>query len=230
MIVGPGTFISKDKFNKPANIREIVKTSREILGKLKNITDTKYIMNELKKRNIDVGTLNPYSLRAILLEYPDFVRYKKFEIGLEAFADQLERKSQADLLYEIVASSSKPMHIKDIWKEISKQRGMPLYAVDQRLARDTRFIKVSPCTYTVEKNIDGYDGKRQVIIDFAKEWIGLKGNAVSAFLVHEVLKQTDKIKDIFLALVEHVLDRSGAFVKLPNRFYDFAGKENVINK
>ncbi len=224
MLVGPGTFISKDKFIRPANIGEFVKASREILRKLKNITDTKYLLNELKKRDIDVSTLNPYSLRAILLEYPDFVRYKKFEIGLEALADQLERKSHAELLYEILASSTKPMHIKDVWKEISKQRGLPLYAVDQRLAKDTRFIKVAPSTYTVAKNIEGYEEKRKNIIDFAREWIRLKGNAVSAFLVYEVLNQTDKVKDIFMGLVEHVLDISGEFVKLQNRFYDLAGE------
>jgi len=103
-----------------------------------------------------------------------------------------------------------------------KQRGFPRYAIDQRLADESRFIRVAPATYTVAKNIPRYEEKQKIIIDFAKEWITLKKNAISAFLISEVLKETSEIKDLPLGLVEHVLATSPEFVKLPNGFYDLS--------
>jgi len=222
IIVEPGTFILRDKFKLPANIEMIAEMSKEILRNLKSVSDTRHLINELEKRNIDVGNLNAYSLKNILLEYPGFVSYRKFEIGLEELADKYERKPLSDLIHEILISASKPMHLNTIWKQILKQRGFPRYAIDQRLADDSRFIKVAPATYTVAENIPRYEEKQKIIIDFAKEWINLKRNAISAFFISEVLKETSEIKDIFLGLVENVLATSPEFIKLPNGFYDLA--------
>ena len=224
IIVDPGTFMLRDKFKIPYNIEEIVDKSREILRTLRSLSDTKYLINELKERNIDVGNLNAYSLKNILLEYPGFVSYRKFEIGIEELADIYERKPLNDLIFGILSSTSKPMHSKTIWKEILKQRGFPEYAIGQQLVDDPRFIRIARATYTVAKNITQYEEKRKIIINFAKEWINLKGNAVSAFFISEVLKETSKIKDISLGLVENVLTTSPESIKLPNGFYDLADK------
>lgn len=225
IIVNPGTFILRNKFRIPDNIDEIVKISREILWSLGNISDTRYLINELKRRGISTGNLNAYSLKTILLEYPGFVSYRKFEIGIENLADECERKSLGDLIFEVLLSTSKPMHVKTIWKELQKKRGFPEYAIAQRLAVEPRFIRVAPATYTVAKNIAQYKEKQKIIIDFAKEWIKSKGTAISAFFVSEVLKETEEIKDFPLGLVEHVLSESPEFVKLPNAFYNLANGE-----
>ena len=224
IIVAPGTFILRDKLRIPDNIGEIVETSKKILHSLKSISDTKYLISELKKRKIDIGELNEYSLKSILLEYPGFLSYRRFEIGIEEFGDKYERKSLNDLVFEILSSAAKSMHIKTIWKEISKQRGYPEYAIDQRLANDSRFIRVAPATYTITKNITQYEEKRKTIIDFAKEWLRLKGTPISAFFVSEVLKATEEIKDLPLGLVEHILATSPEFIRLPNGFYELATK------
>lgn len=224
IIVGPGTFMLRDKFRVPDNIKEIVKISREILRSLQSISDTKYLIRVFKRRNVDIGNLNEYSLKTILLEHPGFVSYVKFEIGLEELVEKYERKPLGNLIFEILYSSKKPMHGKTIWKEISKQRGFPEYAVSQQLADDPRFIRVAVATYTVANNVSQYSEKCRIIIDFAKEWINLKQNPVSAFLVNEVLKETEKIRDLSLGLVEHVLSTSPEFVKLPNGFYDLSKK------
>lgn len=225
IIVEPGTFILREKFQVPDNIEMIVEISKEILHSLKSVSDTRYLINELKKRNIDAGNLNAYSLKNILLEYPGFVSYRKFEIGLEELADKYERKPLSTLIYGVLLSASKPMHVKNIWKEILKQRGFPEYAVSQRLADAPEFIRVAPATYTVAENIPRYEEKQKIIIDFAKEWITLKKNAISAFFISEVLKETSEIKDLPLGLVEHVLVTSPKFIRLPNGFYDLSNKE-----
>jgi len=228
IIVGPGTFILRDKFKIPDNINEIVEISKEILQSLKTISDTKYLISELKKRNIDVGILNEYSLKSILLEYPGFIKYRKFEIGIEELADKYERKSLSDLIYEVLRFVNKPLHVKEIWKHISKQRGFPIYAIEQRLYDEPQFIKIAPSTYTVKDHIASYEEKCKLIINFTKEWINLKGYAVSAFFVNEVLKATEEIKDLSLGLVEHVLATSPEFIKLPNGFYDLADKAKEV--
>lgn len=228
IIVNPGTFMRRDSFKTPDNIEEIAEMSKEILRSLQSISDTRYLINELTKRNIDVGNLNAYSLKTILLEYPGFVSYRKFEIGIEDLTDKYERKPLGDLVYEILLSATKSMNAKAIWEQILKQRGFPRYAIDQRLAEDSRFIKVAPATYTVAKNIAQYEEKQKIIIDFAKEWINLKRNAISAFFISEVLKETAEIKDLSLGLVEHVLATSPEFIRLPNGFYDLAHKENNL--
>lgn len=225
IIVGPGTFMLRENFEMPDNIKEIVEFSKEILQNLQNITDTKHLINELKKRNIDIGNLNAYSLKPILLEYPEFISYRKFEIGLEKLADKYERKSLGDLIYEILVSSLKPMHIDTIWGKILKQRGFPRYAIDQRLGDDPKFIRVGPAKYTVAQNIPQYEEKQKIIINFAKDWINLKKNPISAFLVSEVLKETSEYKDLTPSLVEHVLAMSSELTKLPNGFYDLTSKE-----
>lgn len=224
IIVNPGTFILQNKFRMPDNIDEIVKISREILGSLGSISDTRYLINELRNRGINTGNLNAYSLKAILLEYPSFVSYRKFEIGIDEFLDKYERKSLSDLIYEVLSSTDKPLHAKEIWRQISKQRGFLRYAIDQRLYDEPQFIKMAPSTYTVKENIPSYEKKYKLIVDFVKEWISLKGHAVSAFFVNEVLKTTEEIKDLCIGLVEHVLATSQEFTKLPNGFYDLAEK------
>jgi hypothetical protein len=222
IIVGPGTFILREKFQLPDNIEKIVEISKEILRDLSNISDTRYLIRELNNRNVNIGNLNAYSLKCILLEYPGFVRYNKFEIGIEELIDQYQRKSLSELVYQILESSPKPMQISAIWKQIVKQRGYPKYAIDQQLARDPRFIRVAPATYTIAKHIAQYAEKQQIIIDFAKKWKTLKNTAISAFFISEVLKETSEFKDMTLSLVEHVLAMSAEFIKLPNGFYNLA--------
>jgi hypothetical protein len=222
VIVDPGTFILREKFQIPENIETIVEISKEILRDLQNISDTRYLIHELNNRNVNIGNLNAYSLKCILLEYPGFVSYRKFEIGIEELIDQYQRKSLNELIYQILESSSKPMHVNAIWKQIVKQRGFPKYAIDQQLGRDSRFIRIAPATYAIAKHITQYAEKRQIIIDFAKEWKTLKNTAISAFLISEVLKETSEFKDMTLSLVEHVLAMSTELVKLPNGFYDLA--------
>lgn len=73
IIVNPGTFMLRDKFIIPHNIDQIVKTSKDILNGVRNISDTRFVVNELKKRDIDIGNLNAYSLKSLLLEHPGFV-------------------------------------------------------------------------------------------------------------------------------------------------------------
>jgi DNA-directed RNA polymerase delta subunit len=226
IIVGPGTFMLRDKFKTPDNIRTIVEMSKEILQRLKTISDTKYLIKELQSRGANVENLNEYSLKHVLLEYPGFVGYRKFEIGIDELADKYERKSLSDLIYEVLSSTDKPLHAKEIWRQISKQRGFPRYAIDQRLYNEPQFIKMAPSTYTVKENIPSYEKKYKLIVDFVKEWISLKGHAVSAFFVNEVLKATEEIKDLNIGLVEHVLATSQEFTKLPNGFYDLAEKRH----
>ena len=107
-------------------------------------------------------------------------------------------------------------------------RGFPKYAIEQKLVDDPRFIRVARATYTIAKNIAQYEEKQKIIIDFAKEWTHLKGTAISAFFISEVLKETSEIKDISLGLVENVLATSSELIKLPNGFYDLADKEKII--
>ena len=227
VIVNPGTFIIRDKFKVPNNIEEIVEVSKIILRSLQNISDTKYLINELRNRNINIGNFNAYSLKSILLKYPGFVSYKKFEIGLEELVDQYERRPLNDLIFELLSFAEKPLNTKAIWKEISKQRGFPEYAIQQRLIDDPRFIRIAPGTYTVAKNIPQYEEKIKIIINFAKGWIPLKKNAISAFFITEVLKETEEIKDVSLGLVEHALAISPEFKRLPNGFYDLVHKNLV---
>lgn len=230
ILVGPGTFLLREKFKLPGDIGKIVEKSREILLNLECISDTAYLIRELKKRNIDVGNLNAYSLKSVLLEYPGFVGpgYGRFAIGIEKFADKYERKPLNNLLYGILLASSKPVHWKEIWKELQKRRGFHDYVIAKYLHDDPTFINVGAATYTVKENINMYEEKRNIIIDFAKEWIKLKGNAISAFFVNEVLKHTGAITDLFLGLVEHVLATCPDFIRLPNGFYDLniQGRQN----
>jgi len=214
----------RDRFRTPANIGEIVNVCKSILRSLQNISDTKHLINELNKRNIDVGDLNAYSLKPILLQYPGFVSYRKFEIGLEELAGKYERKPLGDLIHEILVSTSRPMHVDAIWRKILKQRGFPRYAVDQRLGDDPRFIRIAPATYTVAENILLYKEKQKIIINFAREWINFKKNAISAFFVSEVLKETSEFENLSLELVNNVLATSTEFIKLLNGFYDLAYK------
>jgi hypothetical protein len=228
IITGPGTFMLRKKLNIPDNIEEIVEKSKNILSNLKSITDTKYLINELKKQPVDLGSLNEYSLKNILREYPGFVGYRKFEIGIKELASTYERKPLNDLIYGVLLRSPKPMHVKNIWKEISKKRGFPKYTITQRLYDDPVFIKLGRATYTVKENIPLYSEKSHIIINFAKEWTHLKGNAISAFFICEVLKETEEIKDLSLGLVEHILATNPEFIKLPNGFYELANKGNML--
>lgn len=224
IIIDSGTFMLRERFKIPENIEEIVRASKEILKSLKNISDTRYLINELKKRKIDIEELNEYSLKPILLEHPGFVSYRKFEIGIEGFADECERKSLGNLIYEFLVSAKKPLHAKEVWKLISRQRGFPRYAIEQRLCDESHFIKVAPATYTVKEYIEKYEEKRKTIINFAKEWIQLKNAPISAFFISEVLKATKESEDFSLGLVEHVLSTISEFIRLPNGFYDLAKK------
>jgi len=147
------------------------------------------------------------------------VAYRKFEIGIKKFEDKYKRKSQSDLIYEILLSARMPLHVKEVWKMILKQRGFPKYAVEQKLYEEPRFIKIAAGTYTVEENIFLYKEKSKIIIDFAEEWCQIKKRPISAFLISEVLKETGKIKDLSLVLVEYVLEMSPKFVKLVKGFY-----------
>jgi DNA-directed RNA polymerase alpha subunit len=219
VIIAPGIYILRNKFKIPKNIKEIAETAKEILRSVGDISDTRYLIKELKKRNVDIGNLNEYSLKSILLEYPNFVSYRKFEIGIKEHTDKTRRKSLVDLIYAVLVSSQAPLHAKEVWKHISKQRGFPKYAIEQRLQNEQKFIKVASATYTIKKNIPSFEEKSKKIIGFAQEWIQLKKKSISAFLISEVLKETDKIKDFPIGLVEHVLSTSTKFIKLRKGFY-----------
>lgn len=224
IIVGRGTFMVRDKFKVPDNIEDIVNASKEILKNLQGISDTKYILKELRRKGINVGNLNEYSLKPILLEYPEFVRYRKFEIGIKKITTGYERKPLTSLVYGVLIRATTPLHSKEIWKQITIQRGFPRYAVEQILCDKTQFIRLSRATYTVKENIPSYEMNYGAIVNFAKEWINLKGHAVSAFFVNEVIKETEEIKDLNIGLVEHVLATSSEFQKVSNGFYDLANK------
>jgi hypothetical protein len=220
IIVNPGTFMAREKFKVPNNIEEIVDKSKEILRNLKTISDTRYLIAELKKQNINIGNLNEYSLKSILLEYNGFVGYKKFAMGIEEFADKYEKKYLRDLILETLLLSSEPLHSKKIFRDIQKKRGFRDYVVAKCLYDDPEFIKVGRSTFTVKEKINLYEEKRNNIISFAKEWIKLKANPISAFFVCEVLKEAEEVKDLPLGLVENVLATSPEFIRLPNGFYD----------
>ncbi|TAN43929.1 MAG: hypothetical protein EPN22_08545 [Nitrospirae bacterium] len=220
IIIDPGTFLLKSKFKLPNNIDEIIEKSGEILRELNSISDTKFLIEKLKQQKINLGSINAYSLKPILLERGGFVSYHKFEIGLEEYINKYDRKPLNELIFELFESLRRPLHVKTIWKEILKQRGFPEYAVSQKLADDPRFIRIAPATYTIASNIEQYEEKRIIITNFAKEWVQLKGSGISAFFVNEVLKASDKIKDLSLGIVEHVLATSAEFVKLPDGFYN----------
>jgi hypothetical protein len=225
ILVNRGTFVPREKFNVPNNIEEIVDKAKVILQKLKTISDTRYLINQLKNQKVDIGNLNEYSLKSILLEHPGFVSYKKFAIGIEEFADKYEQKYLRDLIRETLLLSSEPWHLKKILVEIHKKRGFRDYVVAKCLHDDPEFIRIDTSTYTVKEKIDMYNEKQNKIIGFAKEWIKLKGNPVSAFFVCEVLKEAEELEDLPLGLVESVLATSPEFIKLPNGFYDLACKK-----
>jgi hypothetical protein len=212
----------REKFKLPNNIQEIVNVSKEVLRNLKTISDTRYLMTELKKRKIGTGNFNEYSLKSVLLEYPGFVSYKKFAIGIDEFADKYEKKYLRDLIHEILLLSSRPLHLKEIMKEVHKERGFKDYVVAKCLHDNPEFIKLRTSTYTVKEKVDMYEEKRNRIISFAKEWMKLKANPISAFFVCEVLKETEEVKDLPLGLVENILATSPEFIRLPNGFYDLA--------
>jgi hypothetical protein len=179
-------------------------------------------MIELKKRKIDTGNLNEYSLKSILLEYPGFVGYKKFAIGVEEFAGKYEKKYLKDLIYEILLLSSGALHLKEILREVHKKRGFQDYVVAKCLYGSPEFIRLKTSTYTVKERVEMYEEKRNKIISFAKEWMKLKANPISAFFVCEVLNEAEEVKDLPLGLAENVLATSPEFIRLPNGFYNFA--------
>jgi len=216
--IAPGTYILRNKFKIPDNIHAIVEMSKEILRGLGGISDTSYLINELRRRNVDIGDINKYSLKSLLLEYPDFIRYLKFEIGIGEHTEKTGRKFHGDLIYEILVSARKELHTKEIWKRLSKQRGLPLYAVAQKLHDEQRFIKIAPATYTVKENIFSFEEKSKKIVGFANEWIQLKKRPIPVFLIMEVLKETDEVEDFPLGLIEYVLSTSHKRIK--KGFYD----------
>jgi len=219
ILLGRGMFMLRNRFKVPDNIKIIVKTSEEILRSSGNISDTRYLIRELKKRKIDTGNLNLYSLKTILLEYPNFVGYRKSEVGIEELTTKSERKSLGDLMYEVLVSAHQALHIKEIHKRILKTRGFKEISVVQKLFNDTAFIKIAPATYTVRENIPLYEDKRKIIIDFAQKWCQIKQRPISTFLVNEVLKETEKITDLSFDFVEYVLEKSPKFTKERKGFY-----------
>jgi hypothetical protein len=223
LLVERGTFILREDFKVPSNINEIVNTSRDILRDVGQASDTIFIINQLKKQSIDIGELNAYSLKGILLEYPGFRKYRKFDIGLEDFG---EKRSLTELIHEILVSVKNPLHSRDIYREVRKKRGLPRYSVEQKLYKEPIFIKTAAATYTVKENIDSYRLKCLNIIDLANQWIRVKKSAVSPFLLNEVLKELGH-KGIFPGLVEHALATNPKFIKLSNGFYYTAPGQNA---
>ena len=221
IIIAKGTYILRKRFKVPGNIKEIVETSKKILQNLGDISDTRYLIKELKKQKINIENFNIYSLKAFLLGYPDFIGYRKFEISINELINKYERKPLSDLICKVLLSAKTSLHSKEIWKRISKERGFKKYVVEQSLVRESRFIRISPATYTIKENISLYEEKRKFIISFAEKWSQIKNRPISAFLVSEVLKETDKIKDLSLGIVEYVLETSPKFTKMRKGFYSF---------
>ncbi len=221
IIIGLGTYMPRGRFKIPDNIKIIVEMSREILRRLGNISDTRYLIKQLKKRKIVIGNLNTYSLKPVLLGYPGFIGYRKFEIGIEELTNEYERKSLSDLIYEVLVNAQRELHRKEIYKRILQKRGFPKYAVEQKLYAESRFIKIATSTFIVKENIPLYEEKNKIIIDFAEKWSRIKNRPISTFLVSEVLKETDKIKDLSLGLVEYALETSPKFTRVRKGFYSF---------
>jgi DNA-directed RNA polymerase delta subunit len=188
---------------------------------LPGYTDTKYLLNKLRQRNVDTGDLNEYSLKDILRVYPEFNFYRKFEIGLSENIQQ--RISLSDIIYNVLLKAEKPLRAKTVWQEVSKFRGFPQHIVEQYLYRNKSFIRMYDKNWTVRENYPDYDIKKNMIIDFAKKWLALRKEPVSAFFISESLKMAEKIKDITNDLVENVLINEEAFMQIANGYYFYKG-------
>jgi DNA-directed RNA polymerase delta subunit len=221
ILVGRGTFLLRALFKVPANMPEIVDTSTAILKEISEISDSKYILAKLKNKGISTGELNEYSLKSLLLEYPGFVGYLKFAIGLEEFDGICKQKPLAEQIYEILKAAKKPLHAKDIYEEVMKKRGFQKYAVDQILYKDPEFIKTKTSTFTVKENIDSYQLKYLHILEIAKQWLEFNKRPLSPSLVCQILKERG-IKEVFPGLVDHVLRINKRFQRSMDGYYNFA--------
>jgi len=116
------------------------------------------------------------------------------------------------------------MHVRDVLKEIRKNREYPEYTIAQRLSNSLEFIRTAPATYTVKDNIDDYVSKKNNVIEFAKSWSLLKERDISAFLVYEVLRNRAGGEELSLGFVNHILGTSVEFVKQNSGIYRINSK------
>jgi hypothetical protein len=150
ILVAKGSFILRKHFKEPSNLSEIKSECISILLALETITDTKYLIRELKKRRIDIGNLNHYSLKQLLIESPEFVGYRRFAVGLNVYSERHKYTPLSNLIYNIFCGASGPLRASEICEAVNKQRGFEPYSVRDILSKDARFIRVSPGVYTIK--------------------------------------------------------------------------------
>lgn len=219
--VGLGKYMLRKDFLVPTNINYVVREIRKMIIALGGFTDTVFILNKMRQNGIDVGKLNKYSLKPILLEYPDFHSEKKF--GISRYVDSndnlVERKNRGELIVDIFISKSGELNTNDVWKILSKQFGVEKNAVSQILCDDRNFIRVRPGMFTIEQNISMYQAKKNTVLDFSVMWLKKKEKPISTFLISEVLNQTDSDKEFPIDLVEYILSTSSQFENLKTGYY-----------
>lgn len=185
-------------------------------------------MVKLAQLNFDTGNLNEYSLKQLLLEYDGFVGHLKFQVGLDAFGKKGERKDKFQIVYEVLDKAPSPLTVKQIWKEIRKKYGYPEYAVSQKLHDAPEFINVRRATYAIRKHIENYDAMANGVERFAKEWISMKKQPISTFLVTEALRDGETIQNLPDGFAEHVLALHPDFIKVCRGYFDIV--DNVKAK
>ena len=227
IIVGVGTYMLRSKFIVPSNMNQIVSACRKRLRELSAISDTKFLLLNLKQLNVDTGNLNEYSLKHLLLEHGGFVGYLKFQIGIDEFEEKCERKDMFQVVYEVLDKANAPLTVRQIWKEIRKRYGYPESAVSQKLHDTPEFIKVRRATYALKKHLQDYDNMFHEIERFVKEWIAAKQRPISTFLVTEALRGAEIIPHLPDGLAEHVLSLHPGFIKVRRGYFDLADNVKV---
>ena len=147
VMVSRSTFMSREKFPLPHNIKRIVSTCRSILRKAKTVSDTRYLLRELQEMNITLTNINEYSLKSILTNGFGFKGYKKFGIGL----GQCEETPLKDQIYRILQRNRKPMNLKEIYEEIRKRRVYHDYVIGKCIHDNPIFKRVAPGVYTLKR-------------------------------------------------------------------------------
>jgi len=149
ILVAKGSFILRTNFKEPSNLAEIKSECISILLALETISDTKYLIRELKKRRFNIGNLNHYSLKQLLIESPEFVGYRRFAVGLNVLSERYNYTPLSTMIYDILCRASRPLRASEICETLNKQRGVEPYRVGQILSKETRFIRVSAGVYTL---------------------------------------------------------------------------------
>ena len=90
---------------------------------------------------------------ALLRAQLNTIRQLRKEIGIEEKPKKEKRKSQVDIVYDILKASQQPMHIDAIIAQAKKLYNIDLNkesivsALSKRIKRRDRFIKTAPNTF-----------------------------------------------------------------------------------